>query len=306
MSSALRRVTLPTAKMAETIQFYADVLGLTVFYDQVMTPEPGSQSLLGPEGNKPHRLVSLQQADSEVGMLGLLDYMQPELGVKPFLKQPDGPYPLVIVFVVEDLDSIAAKVRRSGCPIIGEPQQWEIPGKGTGAGMTFLDPNGVLVELTQLPQKDPAMPGPISNLRRVTVPVPSGRMADTIRFYERGFGLHTYYDQVVATDMLGIPGGAKTRIVSLQSGDERFGMVGLLEYLEPQLAVEPLTKKPGYPYEVILVFVVDEMDPVIRKATDLGGKLLARKTYTIPQRGSADGVMLADPNGIVIDLTAWL
>lgn len=310
MISPMRRVTLPTIKMEETIQFYTDVLGMKTFYDQIMVPESGTQSLLGPEGNAPHRLVSLQQGDSTVGMLGLLDYMQPELGIKPFEKKPGMPYPIIIIFLVDDVKEIATKVRNSGYKIIGGPQKWEIPGKGPGAGMSFLDPNGILVELTQLPSRDPDQRGPISPIRRVTIPVAKGKMGESIRFYQKALGMKVYYDNVVVTDLdkslLGIPGIVKTRLVSLQQGENRFGMVGLLEYFEPEMEVKPFVKRPGYPYEVIFVFVVDDMEDVLSKATALGSTVLARKTYNIPQRGKADGAMITDPNGVVIDLTQWL
>jgi predicted enzyme related to lactoylglutathione lyase len=310
MSYPMRRVTIPTVKMDETIQFYHDVFGMTVFYDQLMEPVAGSPSLLGPEGDHPHRLVSLQQGDSVIGMMGLIDYRQPELNIRPFEKKPGSVFPLIVVFTVDDLAAVADKVRKTGCPIIGQARKWEIPGKGMGAGMSFVDPNGVLVELTQLPERDPQQKGPVSCLRRVTVPIVRGKMPETIRFYQEVFGLSVFYDGIVATppgeSMLGLPEAVETRIVSMAQGDTRYGMAGFLEYLEPDVQWQPFTKKAGYPYEVIFVFMVDEMDKVITKAKELGGRLLARKTYEIPQRGKADGVMLADPNGVVIDLTQFI
>lgn len=310
MSYPMRRISLPTVKIEETIRFYQDVFGMTVFYDQVMEPVPGTESLLGPEGLKPHRIVSLQQGNSVTGMMGLIDYMQPELGIKPFVKEENGPFPVVVVFLVEDIEAVAQKVRKTGYRIVGGPSSFEIPGVGTGAGMSFVDPNGVLVELTQLPKKDPQLTEPISSIRRVTVPVVKGTMDKTVAFYEKVFGLKVYYDDVVVSEpdksLLDLPGVVRTRLVSLQSNDERFGMVGLIEYLEPDVQWQGFSKKKGYPYEVIFVFLVDDMNDVITKATAEGGKLLARKLYEIPQRGMVDGAMLEDPNGVVIDLTQML
>ena len=310
MSYPMRRVTIPTSKMDVSIQFYHDILGLTVFYDQVMEPDPESESLLGPEGKKPHRLVSLQQGDEVVGMLGLLDYMQPDLDIRPFEKAAGQPFPLVLVFTVANLEEVVGRVRDSGCRIVSPPQSWEIPGRGTGAGMSFVYPNGILIELTQLPDRDSQQTGSISPIRRVTVPVSRGQMTPTIRFYQAALGLDVFYDDVVVSEkdqsMLDLPGVVKTRLVSLQQGDTRFGMVGLLEYIEPPIDWQPFSKRVGQPYDVIFVFNVDDIDDVIARAEAHGGRLLARKTYESPQRGRADGVMLADPNGVVIDLTQFL
>jgi len=296
--------------MQASIKFYRDVVGMTVFYDQTFNPEPSIESLLGPEGNAPHRLVSLQQGDSTVGMLGLLDYMQPQLGTHPFIKKPGMPYPIIIVIFVDDAKAIAGRVQAAGGKVVGPLKEVEIPGRGTMAAMTFVDPNGVLVELNQFPHRDPQQAGLVSPLRRVTIPIARGKMEESIRFYQQVMGLKVFYDDMVVSmpgqSMLGIPGVVRTRVVSLQRGDSRFGMVGLIDYLEPEMDIEPLIKKPGYPYEVLLVFIVDDMAEVLSQATALGSTVLARKQYHIPQRGMADGAMITGPGGVVIDLTQWL
>jgi predicted enzyme related to lactoylglutathione lyase len=283
---------------------------MKVFYDQIFTPEPDVQSLLGPEGNAPHRLVSLQQGDSTIGMLGLLDYMQPQLGIRPFVQKPGKPYPVIIVIFADDVKGIASRVRDAGGKIIGDLKEVEIPERGTMAAMTFVDPNGILVDVNQFPQRDPQQPGPVSPLRRVTMPIIRGKMEESVRFYQQVLGMKVFYDDMVVSmpgeSMLGIPGRVKTRVVSLQQGDSRFGMVGLIDYLEPEMEIEPLVKRTGYPYEVLLVFIVDDMAGVLSQATALGSIVLARKQYQMPQRGKADGAMITGPGGVVIDLTQWL
>jgi len=310
MTSAIRRVTITAVDMAESIRFYTEVLDLRVFYDQVLTTPPGTESLLGPEGNSPHRLVSLQQGDSTTGMIGLIDYMQPDLGIKTISRPPGEPYPLVVIFAVEDIMAVAAKGRDAGYRIIAEPHEWYIPGKGMGAGMSFLDPSGVLVEMTQLPSRDPEQKDPISPVRRVTIPVNSGKMAESIRFYQQAMGMTVYYDDIIVSgegqSSLGMPGTVKSRLVSMQQGDHRFGMVGLLEYLEPAFDIQPIRKMSGYPWGFIFVFVTEDMDYIIEQTPLLGGSVVARKTYDIPNRGKVDGAIITDPNGVPIDMTRWL
>jgi predicted enzyme related to lactoylglutathione lyase len=83
-------------------------------------------------------------------------------------------------------------------------------------------------------------------------------------------------------------------------------MVGLLEYLEPEMEIRPFVKRQGHPYQVIFVFTVDDMGCVLSKAAAFGSTVIGRRRYDIPSRGRADGAMITDPNGVLIDLTQFL
>ena len=118
MNSPMQRLTISTAKMEESIQFYQEVLEMKILYDQSAVIEPGSETLLGTDISGPYRLVSLQQGDSTVGMLGLIEFKNPEIKVRPFEKKEGMPYPIVFVLRVDDVEQFATKVRNSGCQVI--------------------------------------------------------------------------------------------------------------------------------------------------------------------------------------------
>jgi len=293
--------------MEESIKFYTDVFGAKIFYDQTMSNEPGVISLLGPEGSSTHRLVSLQQGDSTVGMIGLLEFQDPKIEVKPFAKKPGMPYPMVYVIRVDDVEQVAAKVRQWGCHIIRGPALHEVPEQGTSGSLVIVEPNGIVLELSQPPAWEPQHPRPTSPMLRATIAVAQDKMKPSIKFYQDVFGMSPMMDREITFEPglfpLGDPGKVVVRLVVMQQGDSQVGNVGLMTYLEPDMEIEPFIKQPGSPYPVLFVFMVDDMDAVATRALSLGGTLIARKTYDIPQRGIAEGATIIDPNGVVIDLT---
>ena len=107
------------------------------------------------------------------------------------------------------------------------------------------------------------------------------------------------------TSSLDVPDEIKLRLVILQQGDSQIGNVGLMTYLQPEVEVRTWAKLPGSPYPVFLVFIIDDMEAVLARATSVGSPILGRIQYEIPQRGKAQGAVIADPNGVAIDLTQW-
>jgi len=305
----MHRVTIATAKLEESIRFYTDVLGAHISYDHSITPqpEPGAVSLLGPEGNTPHRLVSLQQGDIPVGMLGLLEYQDANIIVPSLEKKPGMPHPMVLVIRVDDVEQVATRARELGLPIIRGPAFQAARGKGAaGNTLVIVDPNGVVLELSQPPIWDPEHPRPTSPILRATVAVARESIEPSIKFYQQVLGMSVMMDREITFAPgqfpLGDPGQVTVRLVVMQQGDSQMGNIGLMTYLEPEMEIRPFIKQPGSPYPVIFVFLVDDLDEVLARAQSLGSPLIARMTYEIPQRGQSEGATIIDPNGVVIDL----
>jgi len=150
-----RRTTIMVSDMDESLSFYRDVLGMHVFYQQEIT-SAGEGEMLGVPGARV-RVASLQSQGSVEGMVGLLAFQSPELrprqAIMKKLTTPD----VVLVFMTEDMASLYARVQERGVRIQSPPVEYEIPERGTSVGMSFYDPNGVLIELTQFgPLKRPA------------------------------------------------------------------------------------------------------------------------------------------------------
>lgn len=309
MVTPLRRLAIATSRTEECIRFYTDVLGLKKFYDDVMTNAPGVKSLLGPEGRFPQRLVSMQAGDSTTGMMGFLEYLNASFTVRPFEKKNGMAYPISVEFFVEDAEATARKVTEKGRPIIGGPLHRQ-SAHGTTIAVTFTDPNGVLVMAESHPVGQTGKTPIPSAIRKVVIPVGRGKAEPTARFYQEVLDMTVFSDETRHSSgeaaLYGLTGKAKTRLITLHQSPWEDGMIGFLEYIEPELETRPFVKRENYPYEVVLVFIVDDMDKVLSRALSLGGQLMGRRTYEVPGRGMVDGAMLTDSNGVVIDLTRWL
>jgi len=306
----MRNVTIATAKMEESIKFYTDVFGAKVFHEFSRTKprEPGTISLLGPgpEGRSPFRVVFLQQGDSTVGMIGLMEYKDSNIKVKPFEKKPGKPYPIFFVIRVEDVEKVAAKVRSWGSKIIRGPLKYERPGEGLFGSLVIIDPNGVVLELSQPPAWDPTHPRPTSPVLRATIAVAPEKMEPSIKYYQHVFGMSSMMDREITFEPgqspLGDPGKVVVRLVVMQQGDSQLGNVGLLTYLEPKMDIPPLVKEPGSPYPVVFVFRVEDLDGALSQVESQGGTLIARRSLENPQPGQEELATVIDPNGVLIEL----
>jgi catechol 2,3-dioxygenase-like lactoylglutathione lyase family enzyme len=149
-----RRVTMVVNDIDPALQIYRDTLGMSVYYDQEIVVS--GKGLPAGEPDSKTRLVILQCNDTYIGMLGILQYLDPPL--------PDpGPRPIPnrvrtgeVVFVMHNEDVSAAYERLQmipGVEIVSEPHISEYPKDDGGVfrvlGMSFFDPNGYFIELNQ-------------------------------------------------------------------------------------------------------------------------------------------------------------
>lgn len=149
-----RRVTMLVNDINPALEIYRDTLGMSVYYDQEIIVS--GKGLPAGEPDSKTRLVILQCNDTYIGMLGILQYLDPPL--------PDpGPRPVPnrvrtgeVVFVMhnEDVKVAYERIRKiGGVEIVSEPHVSEYP-KDDGSvfrvlGISFFDPNGYFIELNQ-------------------------------------------------------------------------------------------------------------------------------------------------------------
>ena len=149
-----RRVTMIVNEIEPALAIYRDTLGMTVYYDQLV--DVSGIGLPAGEPNSKTRLVILQCNDTYIGMLGILQYLDPPLpdpGPRP---SPSRVRTGEVVFVMHNEDVKAAHKRISaikGVEIVSKPHISEYPKADGGVfrvlGMSFFDPNGYFVELNQ-------------------------------------------------------------------------------------------------------------------------------------------------------------
>jgi catechol 2,3-dioxygenase-like lactoylglutathione lyase family enzyme len=150
MGTVLRRTTLIVRDLERSLDFYTRVFGLSVWYDSEI--RVGGAVLPAGEPNALTRVVILKAEDARVGMIGLMQYLDPPLERPP----PPGPRKGIgdIVFVMEtdDLPGVHARLQAAGATIHCAPLDWEVPNPAGGppialTTLSFFDPDGFFIEV---------------------------------------------------------------------------------------------------------------------------------------------------------------
>jgi catechol 2,3-dioxygenase-like lactoylglutathione lyase family enzyme len=149
-----RRVTMMVNQMEPALTIYRDILGMDAYYDEEIVVSGKGLPSGAPDSQA--RLVILKCNDPYVGMLGIMQYIDPPL--------PDpGPRPVPnrvrvgeVVFVIhnDNVEVVYEKLKEiQGIEMVAEPHVKEFP-KDDGSvirvmGISFFDPNGYFIELNQ-------------------------------------------------------------------------------------------------------------------------------------------------------------
>lgn len=147
-----RRATMLVNQLDKPLQIYRDILGMQVYYDSELVIS-GVGLPAGEPGSKA-RLVILQANDPYIGMLGILQYLDPPLPAAR--AQPDklGVGDVVFVMNHDDVETVHRRLGEvEGVRIFSAPHVSEYP-KPDGSvfkllGISFFDPNGYFIEVNQ-------------------------------------------------------------------------------------------------------------------------------------------------------------
>lgn len=152
MSNIVKRTTLMVRDMARATAWYREVLGMSVYFDDEVVLS-GVGFAAGAAGDRTH-LVIMQADDPEIGMIGLLEWLEPR-------QEPPPEIPTRVAFgaptFVVRADDVRAAWRSAvalGTHVHAEPHEWSIKG-ANGKIKHFLsaglfDPDGYFFELNQL------------------------------------------------------------------------------------------------------------------------------------------------------------
>jgi len=149
-----RRVTMMVNQMEPALAIYRDILGMEVYYDEEIVVS--GVGLPAGEPDSKTRLVILQCNDPYIGMLGILQYVDPPLPDPEPRPVPNRVRAGEIVFVMHNENVRAAYEKLKtveGIEMVSEPHISEFPKDDGGVfrvlGTSFFDPNGYFVELNQ-------------------------------------------------------------------------------------------------------------------------------------------------------------
>ena len=147
-----RRTTMLVNDIDVPLKIYRDILGMEAYYDKELTIS-GLGLPAGEPGSKA-RLVILRANDPYIGMLGILQYLDPPLPERGEFPKRLGVGDTVFVMNVADAEEVHRRLcELPGVYINSEPHIAEYPKPDGGVFrlncMSFFDPNGYFIEANQ-------------------------------------------------------------------------------------------------------------------------------------------------------------
>ena len=152
MANIVKRTTLIVRDMETSVHWYKEVMGMSVWMDTDFELS-GVGMAAGKAGDKTH-LVILQCEDPKIGMIGLLQWVDP-----PMPAPEEIPTSVTYgnpTFVVEAEDAVAMceTAKRLGTHVHSEPHEWSVRGHDGRmkyfVSVSLFDPDGYFYECNQV------------------------------------------------------------------------------------------------------------------------------------------------------------
>lgn len=151
MPNLVKRTTLIVRDVERSMRFYRDVLGLDAWYDDEIVLS-GQGLAAGAAGDRT-RLVIMKSVDPVVGMIGLLQWLEPPLPAPPGDRDRLGIGDVVFVMQSDDLHAVHRRLLDWGARIFAAPHEFTVRGADgavvTMTSISFWDPDGYFFELNQ-------------------------------------------------------------------------------------------------------------------------------------------------------------
>lgn len=154
-----KRTTFIVADAEKSAEFYKNVFGWKVWYDNIVKADHRFPPSGAPDMAEV-RLIILEAADPKIGKLGLLEYIDApfDTGVvenrtKVRMGEP------VLVIETENADALHDRAVQAGATIVSAPVDWYVPTPdGQGEihlrSTSFFDPNGIYMEVSAHPGRE--------------------------------------------------------------------------------------------------------------------------------------------------------
>ncbi len=151
----LRRITKLVGNMDRSLALYRDVLGMSVEFDT--TARATTVAKVAGEPNALLRMVRLRGSDPRVGLIEFLQWLDPPLPAPaPYARRLGIGSTVLVMNVPSDGEGRCARLAQiDGVSVLAGYAVTTYPGRGGAAavragGCKFFDPDGMLVELSQV------------------------------------------------------------------------------------------------------------------------------------------------------------
>ena len=124
------------------------------------------------------------------------------------------------------------------------------------------------------------------------------------RWYEHVLGMTTWLDQefIISGEGIAVGGkGDKTHLVIMKAEDDKIGMIGLIQWIDPPIPAPEIPTSVGYGLPVFVVETEDAGE-LARRAEELGTRVhTKRREFTVTgargEKRHLAGTALFDPDG---------
>lgn len=151
MADIIKRTTLMVRDAERAALWYEHVFGMTRWMDTPFTLS-GTQLAAGEKGDNT-RLVILKCEDDLIGMIGLLEWLNPKQTVPSALPTQIAFGAPIFVVASKDAKGATERARELGSRIHCEPLPWEVTGADDKIkqmlGCSFFDLDGYFYEVNQ-------------------------------------------------------------------------------------------------------------------------------------------------------------
>ena len=152
MNNIIKRTTLIVRDMEKSKHWYEYVMGMSVWFDTEVELS-GDGLAAGKAGDKTH-LIILQAEDPVIGMIGLLQWIDPPLPAPEEIPTRVTYGNPTFVVASDDVTTMYERAQELGTHVHCPPREWSIKGQ-TGEtkhflGLSIFDPDGYFYEINQL------------------------------------------------------------------------------------------------------------------------------------------------------------
>ena len=157
MNDIIHHTTLKVRDIEASARWYETVLGMVRYYDNEIVLS-GNGLAAGQAGDRTH-LIIMQAEDPVIGMIGLLQWIEPELAAPPEIPRTVTYGNPTFVVASDDVREAHRRAMALGTHVHAEPHDWSVEGADgmlkTFLGLSLFDPDGYFYELNQLLHSKP-------------------------------------------------------------------------------------------------------------------------------------------------------